>query len=363
MSQRSDNESTLSSSTIHDADDLRITSITKPSQLPSHPVVNAFRTNLLHDISTQRHRSTSLIDCKDVDYPDDSNGEGDASSARMKKVYQALGWRNQYSQSPYYSITIEIPNEKRKYGHSDVIDGHPSTSPYTFQVRQVQRGEVENTYGTGATVWPASLVLMKYLENLSLAGSFDDTKKMTVADLGAGTGATSIVAALMCNASRVVCTDGSELVVKLAKDNIRQVVTDFHQNHEPHNIEQTMLDARDSGNNFMIRDCQLLVRQYMWGDGTMTKSGYEYDLIIASDCILPKLYPIAPFVDALDELSTQKTVTYITYEHRFYPEYDPKERFMTLATQKGFTVRVVPLSEQHPIYSVEDIEVWEVRRQ
>jgi len=77
---------------------------------------------------------------------------------------------------------------------------------------------------------------------------------------------------------------------------------------------------------------------------------------------LPKLYPIAPLVDALDECMSDSTVAYLTYEHRYYPKYDPKDHFIHLATEKNLIVRQVPTGKQHPIYSVDDIEVWEVRR-
>ena len=212
---------------------------------------------------------------------------------------------------------------------------------------------------------------MKYLEHSSLNGTFKTRNEdIIVADLGAGTGATSIVAALVLNASMVVCTDGSELVVDLARDNIQQVVSEFKQKYEGgSNDNGNTVSSRVSIQNgisvtsFMLGGCNIQVRKYLWGDGTMNTSDIQYDFIVASDCILPKLYPIAPFVDALDELSSQHIVTYIAYEHRFYPEYDPKERFISLANQKGFTVRVVPFEEQHPIYSVEDIEVWEIRRE
>jgi len=80
------------------------------------------------------------------------------------------------------------------------------------------------------------------------------------------------------------------------------------------------------------------------------------------DCVLPKLYPIGPLVDALDECMSTSTIAYCTYEHRYYPEYDPKEFFIKLATKKGLVVRQVQTKDQHPIYSVDDVEVWEIRR-
>jgi len=85
-------------------------------------------------------------------------------------------------------------------------------------------------------------------------------------------------------------------------------------------------------------------------------------VLLHADCVLPKLYPIAPLIDALDECMSASTIAYLTYEHRYYPEYDPKDHFIHLATQKGLQVRQVPTDEQHSVYSVDDIELWEVTR-
>lgn len=81
-----------------------------------------------------------------------------------------------------------------------------------------------------------------------------------------------------------------------------------------------------------------------------------------TDCVLPKLYPIAPLVDALDKCMSNSTVAYCTYEHRFFPEYHPKEYFFKLCAERGLEITEVPIECQHPIYSVEDIEVWQIRR-
>ena len=45
----------------------------------------------------------------------------------------------------------------------------PSSFPVKVKlnVQKVQGGETTGTYGTGATVWPASMVLLKYMEALA----------------------------------------------------------------------------------------------------------------------------------------------------------------------------------------------------
>jgi predicted nicotinamide N-methyase len=240
---------------------------------------------------------------------DSSNIVNDSfvKSEKIRKQTQTLGWRSRHSQAEWYPFVV---------------------SGRSLQVCQVQRGEVEGTFGTGATVWPASMVLLKYLERNP---QVVDNK--TIIDLGAGTAITSIAAAVL-GAKRVVCTDGTESVVKLAQENVNQVPIDISS--------------------------KIHVRKYCWGDGSDKKT--IFDVVLVSDCVLPKLYPIAPLVKALDDLMGDDSVALLSYEHRYYQEYDPRSKFRELATRRGLDVHVVPLSEQDSIYSVDDIEIWKVRR-
>lgn len=121
------------------------------SSLPSHPTAQAFFAAL--------------------DGKNDSNKSSRRSSDFVRKQCQTLGWRNRHSQEEFYPLTVG--------------DNHK------FSVMQVQRGEVENTYGTGATVWPAAVVLVKYLEHLATVSESSSENLMrdkVVVDLGAGTG-------------------------------------------------------------------------------------------------------------------------------------------------------------------------------
>ncbi|VEU33875.1 unnamed protein product, partial [Pseudo-nitzschia multistriata] len=180
---------------------------------------------------------------------EEAGGPGPSVSESLRRKTQQLGWRNRHSQNEHYPITVlqrtPTPGQtKTKNGGNDDRggadrnqnrdkDGEPQSQPLhrlrsrSFSVRQVQRGEVEGTYGTGATVWPAALVLVKYLERVANDGGGDtalpdpcDVRGKHVLDLGAGTGVTSIAAALL-GAASVVCTDGEESVVRLARDNVR----------------------------------------------------------------------------------------------------------------------------------------------
>ena len=94
------------------------------------------------------------------------------------------------------------------------------------------------------------------------------------------------------------------------------------------------------------------------------------DVILVADCVLPKLYPIGPLVDAIDELlpvsknpkAKNDPVAILSYEHRYYPDYDPRTKFYELATSKGLQVTTIQHDQFDPIYCTDDIEIWHVTR-
>lgn len=275
----------------------------------------------------------------------DGKGNGNKSNKKqsdfVRKRIQTLGWRNRYSQDEFYPIEIR------------------ASAASHFSVLQVQRGELEGTYGTGATVWPAAVVMIKYLERHS--ESIIKGKK--VIDLGSGTGVTSIAAAVL-GARHVICTDGEPRVVQLAQDNLERASQQlgghagppaYSESNEPSSSLQLAFTT--------IADCPVDVQTYWWGTGTI-QNGDACDVILVADCVLPKLYPIAPLVEALDQLIVSpNAVAIFSYEHRYYPEYDPRVKFLELATAKDMVVEVIPMEQQDSVYSVEDIEIWHVRRQ
>ena len=94
----------------------------------------------------------------------------------------------------------------------------------------------------------------------------------------------------------------------------------------------------------------------------------DCQVILVADCVLPKLYPIDPLVQAIDELlpssdnDEHQAMAILSYEHRYYPDYDPRDKFRALATERGLIVETIPSVQYDPIYSVDDIEIWHVRR-
>ena len=141
-------------------------------------------------------------------------------------------------------------------------------------------------------------------------------------DLGSGTGVMSIVVGIL-GCQHVVCTDSTTSVVQLPQDNVT------------HN-------AQCIPSNTIIE-----VREYWWGNGSMSDT--TFDVILVSDCILPKLYPIAPLVEAIDELCHANSIAIISYEYHYFPDYHPWAKFCGLCKTRGLKVRIVPLSEQDPV--------------
>lgn len=274
---------------------------------------------------------------------DDRMGPKRKCSSLIQKRILTLGWRNRYSQEERYPIQI---------------------GDTTFSVAQVQRGELDGTHGTGATVWPASVVLLKFLQRHA------DTliRGKRIVDLGAGTGVTSIAAAIL-GASHCVCTDGEDAVVRLAWENIQSAAKELQlisSNKEKNNYLTTS-SVLGNGPTLQTRicDCPIAVEKYWWGTGQIEASeGNDCDVILVSDCVLPKLYPIAPLVEALDQLIVSPgSMAILSYEHRYFPEYDPRDRFRELCFDKNLVVQIIPLDQQDPVYSVDDVEIWHVVRQ
>ena len=289
--------------------------------MASSPEVEAQEATTLSQRRRQPHPTATAF-CNALDNQTSSSSSSDdkrcSRSEFVKKQTSSLGWRSRYSQADDYPIVMM----------EDV----------QFSVKQVQRGEIEGTYGTGATVWPASMVLLKYLEKYPLK-----VRQKSVIDLGAGTGVTSLAAAVL-GARRVVCTDGVQNVVALAQEN---VVDACQQLDDGSHRGDSVFDSK------MLQVCE-----YWWGSGKMNE---QFDVILVSDCVLPKLYPIAPLVDALVELMKSDAVAILSYEHRHYAEYHPGEKFRQLAAVRGLQTVRIPIGDLDPVYSVDDIEVWEVR--
>ncbi|KAG1683475.1 hypothetical protein DVH05_005868 [Phytophthora capsici] len=279
----------------------------KVQQQQSSKVVTSSET-VLQTQTTDEVRRASLPKC---------NASG--SEAAAIAAWQTLAWRDAFSMDPYFQETV---NGKR------------------LRIKQILQGEL-NGFGTGLTVWPAACVLLKHLEHQAVKSRkvLVDSSNPFVLELGSGTGAVGIAAAMLLQAGRVVLTD---------MDNVRFIM---QANAE--------LAQQDGGINSGVA---IDVEEYEWGkppSETLIPNSYP-DLILVSDCILPRLYPIEPLVEALAMLSGPHTRILISYEHRYYQHFQPKHRFWELMETNKFSLRVIDKDEYHPHYIAEDIEVWEV---
>ncbi|CAM9317144.1 unnamed protein product [Choristocarpus tenellus] len=226
-------------------------------------------------------------------------------------MINSLQWRQAYSNNVHHSLKLE--------------------SGHTLRFRQLQSGEITGL-GTGATVWPAAIVLVKYMERRY--GS-KGLQGLRVVDLGSGTGAVGIAAAAL--GAEAYLTDQKQLNFLM--------------------LENADICSRECG----ISRKKLHVTEYDWG-GDDTQLSPPVDVIVVSDCVLPKLYPIEPLINAIDRLSGSSTVTLLSYEHRYYEGFDPRRKFEELAAACELGKVNVPQEDHHPIFSADDIEIWEVRR-
>lgn len=225
-----------------------------------------------------------------------------------------------------------------------------------LEFRQLQAGEVTGL-GTGATVWPAAHVLAKYLERRFPDAGVGEGRRgmegLRAVDLGSGTGVAGIVAAAL--GADAFLTDQEQLLLLMEENAERaaRVKARKPKGHAGTSSSSTNAEAGAFG--------EISVLTYDWGMDDERLSP-PVDVVLVSDCVLPKLYPIEPLVDAIDRLSGPDTVTIMSYEHRHYQAFDPRRRFEELAAAKGLVKVDIPQARQHPIFSADDIEIWEVRR-
>lgn len=192
-------------------------------------------------------------------------------------------------------------------------------------------------------MWPAACVLLKYLEHrYGRTESNCELKSKYVLELGSGTGAVGLTAALL-GAGHVVLSDMA-IVKPFIVDNVA-LCKAMHPNLS---AEVQTYDWGKSSSDILLSD----------------REGRECfpDIILVSDCIIPRLYPIEPLVDVLDDLSGPYTLVLISYEHRYNEKLDLKEHFWSLMRSRGFHLRQLRLDEYHPHCCADDIEIWKLSR-
>ena len=249
------------------------------------------------------------------------------ASSKVQRMINSLQWRQAHSKDVFYPLALE--------------------SGTVIEIKQLQAGEITGL-GTGATVWPAAHVLAKYLERRFGERGLEGFR---VVDLGSGTGVAGIVAAAL--GAEAFLTDQEQLLF-LMRENAERFARNVKDGGET-TVDATAAEVAKPASDVVH------VLTYDWGmeDGELAP---PVDVVLVSDCVLPKLYPIEPLVDAIDRLSGPETVTIMSYEHRHYQAFDPRRRFEELAAARGLVKTDIPQVHQHPIFSADDIEIWEVRR-
>ncbi|GAB5358637.1 hypothetical protein AAMO2058_000475800 [Amorphochlora amoebiformis] len=234
-------------------------------------------------------------------------------SRRLQQKINALKWRGRYTMSEFYPVKLK---EK------------------TFNLSQTVCGERKGL-GTGSTVWEGGQILLKFIEHLHLTGK-QDFRGKNVIDLGSGTGAVGLVAAVL--GANVTLTDQKQ-VLHLTR----------------HNVKQTAEQTKDPT---IVK--RVSVHEYNWGESAVS-IGAPFDIVLVADCIVPKLYPMTPLVDALLRVSDEKSKIWICYDHRVNSQLDPRVRFRELCEEAGFCFRNVPEEQWHPDFILSDCYIWELR--
>jgi hypothetical protein len=64
-------------------------------------------------------------------------------------------------------------------------------------------------------------------------------------------------------------------------------------------------------------------------------------------------------------ISTREIVpmALLSYEHRYYPDYDPRTKFRELAHGRQLRVKTIPNQDLDATYRLDDIELWRVTRE
>ena len=226
------------------------------------------------------------------------DGKSSAKTDKIKRLVNSLQWRHKYQNTDYYSI--------------EMLDGS------VINLRQLPNGEILGL-GTGVSVWPAAHVLSKYVEKrygaLGLHGK-------RVCDIGSGTGCTGFVAAAL--GAQVTLTDQLQILPFLESN--KASICELNRN---------------------IWEDRINVCRYDWGESAI-HLGPPFELVLISDCVLPKLYPILPLIDVsglfkrnyyppslghMNVLSSQavaavmgpNSIALFSYEHRLHPYFDPSQ--------------------------------------
>ena len=165
-------------------------------------------------------------------------------------------------------------------------------------------------HGIGFQLWPAAIVLCRWLGKKSIEEGKNLVKGKSVLELGSGVGLCGMYAKRVLGASYVCCTD------------LESVVPHLKENVKLNGLETEV-------------DCKMLE----WGNTFRWESGLEhahFDIVLLSDCLYHEhLYE--PLFQTLLVLANNVNVFYLCQKHRWL--HSEKKFFKRIA--KHFTYSIV----------------------
>jgi len=174
------------------------------------------------------------------------SGTSSLKNSKQLRLLQNLQWRQSYQHSETYIYSFD--NQEANIN---------------IELQQIPNGELKGL-GTGTFIWPAAQVLAKYFEKRFCDNGL---KGKVVCDIGSGAGLTGFVSAYL--GATVILTD-QDCILPLLKANLQKFESNFK--------------------NYLHED-QLKICEYEWTSKQPPTSDV-IDIVIVSDCVLPKLYPI-----------------------------------------------------------------------
>ncbi|XP_041465886.1 protein-lysine methyltransferase METTL21D-like [Lytechinus variegatus] len=183
----------------------------------------------------------------------------------------------------------------------------------------------------GCVVWDAALVLSKYLETEGFSRRFGELKSKRLLELGAGTGATGLVACKL--GSEVILTDLEEFV-PLMELNIK--------------------------NNQSALNGSATAKVLKWGEDISDINPLP-ELVLMSDCVY---YPeaVEPLVRTLCDLSKDGAAILCCYEERTIGQNAEAHQLFDKLMEPHFLVEEIPRQDLDPVYNSDEIHVMWYRR-
>jgi predicted nicotinamide N-methyase len=246
------------------------------------------------------------------------------SCASLKKRGVALGGAIEQAQNSIQWRTGA--------GATDVVELNVAGT--AVSVTQTPGKEANSTGGTGSTVWNCAFVMCKYLEKLARSGNWSDR---TVLEVGSGTGVVGLACALALRPKCLIISDLEEQIPLIRL-----------------NVERAKAAATPDTADLWAR---VKIAEFNWASAPTMQPGPPYDIVVASDCVWPKV-DNALLIQALLNVTDRNTLVMLAYEQRGKAcqttFFEPAARH--------FTFTRIPTAELDQKCMADDIELYQMRR-